>query len=571
MAMMESRDKKGVWKKADARVLGQIMAAQNIIFALPDLSHIAEFYAQALISVPGITSCHVCLGYMSAHAGETESRVCAECETYRKTAGGNDTVIQANPDFVCSLAYQPARHIINLDSYQHHFGFFVFKIENATVFDVYQPFINNLANYIGISLENRLQGNLLQKAHAELEHRVEERTAELKNANELLLHDIYERKLAEEKLHEASRYTRSLIEVSLDPLVTISPEGKIKDVNTATELVTGVSREHLIGSDFTEYFTEPEKAREGYQEVFKKGFVIDYPLAIRHVSGSIRDVLYNASVYKDAAGNVAGLFAAARDITERKRAERELILARDEALRANAVKSDFLSKMSHELRTPLNAVMGFSQILKMNGAGELNEKQERYVDNIYMSGKHLLGIISDILDMVKLESGENLPLSIELFPVSKVIDDTLIHVSEKASKKNIDIKKDLDPGLDIIPADKLRFKQILLVLLENSIKFGKPEGGTVTIEAEKAGDMAQFSVTDTGIGIREEDLGKLFELFHQVDSGTNRKYGGTGLGLAITKQLVEQHGGRIWAKSRYGEGSTFTFTLPLKALAFGGK
>lgn len=565
MVKKERSGEKREWKKADARVLGQILAAQNIVFALPDTAHIAQFYAQALILVPGITSCRVCLGDMSAQAGEMESSVCAECEKFRKTAGENDTIIPANLDFKCKLADQPDMHITAIDSYKHHFGFFVIKIENATVFDVYQPFISNLANYIAISLENRLQGNLLQKAHDELERRVEERTAELKNANERLLQDISERKRAEEKLHEASRYTRSLIEISLDPLVTISPEGKITDVNTATELVTGVSREQLIGIDFSNYFTEPEKAMEGYQEVFKKGFVIDYPLAIRHVSGSITDVLYNASVYKDAAGNVAGIFAAARDITERKRAEQELILAMDEAVRANAVKSEFLAKMSHELRTPLNAVMGFSEILKMKGAGELNEKQERYVDNIYVSGKHLLGIIGDILDMVKLDSGERLPLSIELFPVSKVIDETLIHVSEKASKKNIDIKKYLDPALDTIAADKLRFKQILLNLIDNAIKFSKPEGGTITISAEKTVDMAQFSVTDTGIGINEEDMGTLFSLFHQVDSGLSRKYGGTGIGLAITKQLVEQHGGKIWAQSKYGEGTTFTFTLPIEA------
>ncbi len=400
---------------------------------------------------------------------------------------------------------------------------------------------------------------MLESEINKIEQEIEKRNI----AEEALQEEIKERQKREEQLRSASLYARSLIEASLDPLVTINRNGKIMDVNKATEDVTGVTRDQLIGTDFSNYFTKPEKAREGYKEVFSRGFIRDYPLAIRHISGSTTYVLYNATVYRNECGEVEGVFAAARDITERKRAEDAMRFAKEEAQRASRIKSDFLEKMSHELRTPLNAILGFNELLRMKTTGELNQKQEHYVNNISNSGKHLLGIINDMLDLVKMESGENLLLSIESFNVPEGIDETLVFVQEKAVQKNIIIKKEIDPELNIISADKIRFKQILLNFLDNAIKFSKPEGGTVTIAARKVGDMAQFSICDTGIGIREEDMGNLFSLFYQADSGISRKYGGAGVGLAIIKQLIEQQGGRIWVESRYGEGSKFTFTLPL--------
>jgi len=246
-----------------------------------------------------------------------------------------------------------------------------------------------------------------------------------------------------------------------------------------------------------------------------------------------------------------------------RKSEKKLILAKDEALRASSVKSDFLMKMSHELRTPLNSVLGFSQLLKMKHSGELNEKQEQYLDNIFHSATRLLGMINDMLDLVKVESGEGLHLSIHSFPAAQAIDEALIFINDRAAQKKIVIHKEIDPGLGIIEADALRFKQILINLIDNAIKFSKPAGGTVNIAARRNGDMAQFSISDTGIGIKEENMDNLFDLFYQADSGISRRYGGAGAGLAVTKQLVEQHGGRIWVKSIYGEGSTFSFILPL--------
>lgn len=256
------------------------------------------------------------------------------------------------------------------------------------------------------------------------------------------------------------------------------------------------------------------------------------------------------------------LEALERSQFERMEVEKELRAHRDQLAYVSKAKSEFLSTMSHELRTPLNSIIGFSELLNEGMYGELNEKQKQYVNNVLTSSKFLLNLINDIIDLSKVEAGK-IELVIEKMPVPGIISETLILIKEKASKHNVRIEQDFNPQLDFIEADKQRFKQILFNLLSNAIKFSKKEGGTVTITAKKEGDMAKFSVSDTGIGIKEEDMGKLFKEFAQASPEISKEYGGTGLGLAISKKLVELHGGAFSVESRYGEGSTFSFTLPL--------
>jgi signal transduction histidine kinase len=250
-----------------------------------------------------------------------------------------------------------------------------------------------------------------------------------------------------------------------------------------------------------------------------------------------------------------------RDVTERKRNE-EMRRENERLQLANRTKNDFLSIMSHELRTPLNAIIGFSNLLINKSAGELNEKQQRYAGNVYSSGKHLLGIIDDVLDLTNAESG-NMEIIIQKMSVPNAFNTSVDLIKEKAASRNVIIKKQIGHDIEYIETDPNRFRQVLNNLLDNAVKFSKPEGGTVTITAEKEGKMVKFKVSDTGIGIRDEDMWRLFQSFEQLETGISRKYEGTGLGLAISKKLVEILGGRITVESKYGEGSTFTFYLPL--------
>lgn len=245
-------------------------------------------------------------------------------------------------------------------------------------------------------------------------------------------------------------------------------------------------------------------------------------------------------------------------IAEHRKAE-EMRIERERIEYARRVKNEFIANLSHEMRTHLNSIIGFSELLKTAG---LNEKQQRFVGNILKSGSLQLAIISDLLDLSKVETGK-MELSQERIYVPEVIDEALAPLKETAEKQKVVVKKELDQALEFIEADRYIFKQVLYNLLSNAIKFSKEEGGVVTITTKKEDDTAGFSVKDTGIGIREENLGRVFNQFPHIDTGT-RKFEGTGLGLALSKQLVELHGGKIRAESRLGEGSTFTFVLPMK-------
>jgi len=227
---------------------------------------------------------------------------------------------------------------------------------------------------------------------------------------------------------------------------------------------------------------------------------------------------------------------------------------------ANRHKSEFLANMSHELRTPLNAVIGFSEVLLEKMFGEVNTKQEEYLKDIYDSGRHLLSLINDILDLSKVEAGR-MELELTRFDLPAAIDNALTLVKGRAANHAIKLTPHVDPRLGEFVADERKLKQVLVNLLSNAVKF-TPEGGRVEVRAAPADGGVEIAVTDTGIGIAPEDHEAIFEEFRQVGSDYARKREGTGLGLTLTRRFVELHGGRIWVKSAPGEGSTFTFTLP---------
>ncbi len=251
-------------------------------------------------------------------------------------------------------------------------------------------------------------------------------------------------------------------------------------------------------------------------------------------------------------------------ILEKKVEERtgELQRANIALEKANRLKSEFLSTMSHELRTPLNAIIGFAEVLRDEITGTLNTEQKEYVGDIHSSGQHLLNMINSILDLSKIEAGK-LELQYEEFPVEETINEVVNTILGSSRKKGISVHTHIHDDIPSLAADKVKFKQILFNLLSNAVKF-TPENGRITISVKLSNQHIQIGVSDTGIGIKPEDMDKLFEAFRQVDSSYARRYEGTGLGLALTKRLVELHGGKIWVKSEYGKGSTFTFALPFK-------
>ena len=246
-------------------------------------------------------------------------------------------------------------------------------------------------------------------------------------------------------------------------------------------------------------------------------------------------------------------------IAAQRELERAAVVAAESA---NKAKTDFLANMSHELRTPLNAVIGFSEALHERIFGELNEKQAEYVSDIHSSGKHLLSLINDILDLSKVEAG-SMQLYVVEFDVTSALQNALTLVRERAQRQGIKLALHVDPALQTFRADERKFKQIMLNLLSNAVKF-TPSGGYVDIAARHVNSALEVAVSDTGVGIAPHDQQAVFEEFRQVGDDYTRKAEGTGLGLSLTLRLIELHGGTLLLQSELGKGSTFTFTLPTR-------
>ncbi len=255
------------------------------------------------------------------------------------------------------------------------------------------------------------------------------------------------------------------------------------------------------------------------------------------------------------------VMSAIRDITDRKRIERALQEKNAELERASHAKDRFLASMSHELRTPLNGIIGFAEFLVDGKPGPLNAKQSEYLEDILESGRHLLHLINDMLDLVKVQAGR-IELSPESFSLEEAIEEVRTGMSPIAEKKRIEVEREADPGIGLVTLDRHRFKQILYNLLSNALKFTN-KGGHVRIGATPVGDdRFRLTVSDDGIGIAAEDLGRLFSEFEQLDSGTARRFGGTGLGLALTRTFARLQGGDVFVESEPGKGSRFSVVLP---------
>jgi len=404
------------------------------------------------------------------------------------------------------------------------------------------------------------------------------------------------RKQYETEYKRAFLYARGLIETSLDPLVTISAEGKIMDVNKSTELVTGLSREKLIGSRFSDYFTEPEKAAGGYKLAFEKGLIRDYPLSIRNISGQATDVLYNASVYKNESGEVQGIFAAARDITELKRIEKELKKAHDELelrveertnelqktneylqeeirerkvaeklidLRTRLLEEtnkeleSFSYSVSHDLRAPLRAVDGYARMILRDQADKLDHDARRKFELIRSNTQMMGKLIDDLLSFSRLGRME---INMTRLDMEGLINDVWKEL------QIINPERKLDLNITNVPAgngDRTLIKQVYSNLFSNAVKFTKNRKNTsIETGGYVKGQENIYYVKDNGVGFDMDYYDKLFGVFQRLHSAD--EFEGTGVGLAIVQRIIHKHGGRVWAEGKAEEGATFYFTLSRK-------
>ena len=366
--------------------------------------------------------------------------------------------------------------------------------------------------------------------------------------------DITQRKQLEEELRAGGAYTRSLIEASLDPLVTIATDGRITDVNRATEEVTGVERKQLVGSDFSDYFTEPDKARAGYQQVFAEGLVQDYPLAIRHRSGRITQVVYNASVFRNEAGQVQGVFAAARDVTERKRLEDSLRQRTQELENSVAELEAFSYSVSHDLRAPLRSIDGFSQILLEDYRDKVDAEGQDSLRRIRNASQNMAQLIDALLQLSRVMRSQLL---------HEPVDLTLLALSTAAMIQKADpgrrVRFHVANGLQA-HGDRRLLSVALQNLLQNAWKFSarNPEPTVEFGSLQKDGKTAYY-VRDNGIGFDMTYVTQLFTPFQRLHA--KEQFEGTGIGLATVQRVIKRHGGKVWAEGAVGKGATFYFSL----------
>jgi PAS domain S-box-containing protein len=374
-----------------------------------------------------------------------------------------------------------------------------------------------------------------------------------------------ERMKLDQRLRDQQFYTRSLIESNIDAIMTTDPQGIITDLNKQMEALTGCTRDELIGAPFKNYFTDPELADAAIKLVLSEKKVTNYELTARTRDDRQTVVSYNATTFYDRDRKLQGVFAAARDITERKRLDQVLQEKNDElgsakvvAERANLSKSVFLSKMSHELRSPLNAILGFAQLMQSRSPA-LTPGDKESIDQILHAGWHLLKLINEILDLSKIESG-GLALSLESVSLAEVMAECEGMIKGEAQKRGIRMTFPRFAIPCLVRADRTRLKQILINILSNAIKYNREQGTIEVTHTEIAPGRIRVSIKDTGAGLTSENLAQLFQPFNRLGQEASGEEG-TGIGLVVAKQLIELMDGVIGVESTVGVGSVFWFEL----------
>ena len=376
--------------------------------------------------------------------------------------------------------------------------------------------------------------------------------------------DIGKLKKVERQLQLETERANRYLDIAGTIIFVLDNDLNIRVVNQKACETLGYTKKWLIGSNWFDLMDFPEdieKSRTTFRDI----------LSDKHRSASLENRIFNFnhkelliewkySAYIDHENKISGIMLTGEDITHKRDFENNLIRAKRLAEDANRTKDEFIATMSHELRTPLNSIIGFSEALKTEHFGPINEKQNRYLGNISKSGHHLLELINEILEMACIEAGD-LDFTVSEFEYKNILNSQIDSFKEIAKNKSIDIKNNVSPAIGKIHADREKLEEIIYNLIDNSIKFADP-GHSVYINSVKEKDNLVISISDTGIGISEDNIQMIFEPFRQLDSSLKRKYPGTGLGLSLVKCFVEMHGGKIEVESRPNIGTTFTVYIP---------
>jgi PAS domain S-box-containing protein len=386
--------------------------------------------------------------------------------------------------------------------------------------------------------------------------------------------DVTDRKKAEEDIKNSMSLLHATLESTADGIVAVNKEGKITTFNNRFVDMWRIPESLVTSRDDNQvmaFVVEQLKDAEGFLAKVRELYSQPYAESDDVLEFKDGKVFERYSRPQLIGGESVGRVWSFRDVTERRKIEKDLVsrkILNAELIKVNKMRSQFLANISHELRTPLNAILGFSELLIEKSFGELNEKQTHYVNYINTSGKHLLQLINNILDMSKVEAGR-VELEPEEFSLADAMDDVLNIIRPIANKKAVVVESKPIPLSTNVILDRAKFKQIMLNLISNAIKFNKSNGKVDidwNISEEAKGDIMErtlrISVKDTGIGIKAEDIPRVFRDFEQLDSSVTREYGGTGLGMALTKKLVELHRGKIWVESEYGKWTHFIFVIP---------